>query len=276
MNKNIILILFLLFLVACEDENFETPSYIQKIVVDGWIEQGQQAKVFLTLSTPYFSDIDSTSIRKLVLTTAKVTLTDGSISEILTLHSNSDYFPPYVYQSNSIIGTIGHSYSLKIEYGGVTVTSITHIPEPEPIDSIWFLLATGIDTAGYIKISFTDQLNVDNYYRIMTRTGNKTSKYTPVFLPNLDGSLVDGQDITLSLAGEKDDNPLYFNVNDTVNVKLCTIDKAVFKFWNSLYVELKNANNPFAASNTHVISNINGGLGIWAGYGVSTKTIINK
>jgi len=276
MNRFFLLIAIASFLAACQNDDFETPNYSQKIVVDGWIEQGQPARVFLTLSAAYFSEIDSTSLRELVLTRAKVTVIDGLNEEILTLRNNSDYFPPYVYESTYLKGVIGHLYTLKVEFGGKTVTSTTQIPDPQKLDSIWFKLASDIDTAGNIMISFNDKSGEDNFYRILTKTGSKTVKYTPTFLPNLDGRLVDGQNIILTVSGESDGDPVYFNVNDTVYLKLCTVDLPVFKFWNSLYSELLNASNPFASTNSHVISNIDGGLGVWAGYGVNTYKIVCK
>lgn len=266
----------MILLAACQDENFETPNYSQQIVVDGWIEQGQPARVFLTLSAPYFSEIDSASLRQLVLTRAKVTVIDGLNEEILTLRTNKDYFPPFIYEGANLRGVIGHSYTLKVEYGGRTVTSITQIPEPQLLDSIWFKLLPKVDTAGYIMIKFTDKPDVDNFYRILTRTGNKTEKYIPAFLPNLDGRLVDGQSLTLTISNEKKGDILYFSVNDTVNLKLCTMDQTVFNFWNSLNSELLNTGNPFASANFHVLTNVDGGLGIWAGYGVNTYRIVCK
>ncbi len=265
-----------MFLTACQDDSFETPNYTQKIVVDGWIEQGQPARVFLTLSAPYFSEVDSVTLRKLVLKWAKVTVIDGLTQEILTLKTNQDYFPPYVYESTTLRGIIGHTYGLKVEYGGKTVTSTTHIPAIQQLDSIWFKPEPGVDTAGYIRILFTDKPGIDNFYRITSKTGSQTKKYTPVFLPNLDGRIVDGQSIVLSISNEKDLNPLLFNVNDTVNLKICTVDQPVFNFWNSLYQELQNTQNPFAAANMNVKSNVKGGLGIWAGYGVSNYRIVCK
>lgn len=276
MKRYFFLFVTVLLLNTCKKDDFETPNYNQKIVVDGWIEQGKPARVFLTLSTPFFSDVDSATLRKLVLTRAKVTVIDGTREEVLTLTTNFDYFPPYVYESTSLTGKIGHTYKLKVEYNGKTVTSTTQIPEPQLLQNISFKRASEIDTAGYIMIKFTDKPGVDNYYRVMTHTGNKNDKFVPVFLPNLDGTLVDGQSITLSILGEKDRDPLYFNENDTVFLKLCTIDQSVFTFWNSIYNELINTQNPFAATNSHVISNVDGGLGVWAGYGVSTYRIICK
>jgi hypothetical protein len=281
MNRLLIIFSSFIFLIACQDEDFKTPDYNQKIVVDGWIEQGQPAKVFLTFSAAYFSDVDSVSLRKLVLTRAKVTVIDGINEEILTLRTNHDYFPPYIYESNYLVGKVGHTYKLKIEFDGKIVTSITQIPEPQKLDSMWFVKAPGIDTSGYIMLKFKDNPGVDNFYRILTKTGTKTMKYVPAYLPNLDGRLVDGQTVTLSVTSVKNSalmskKMLYFSLNDTVNIKFCTVEQPVYNFWFSIQEESLNTENPFAATNSHVLSNIDGGLGIWAGYGANTYRIVCK
>jgi len=54
------------------------------------------------------------------------------------------------------------------------------------------------------------------------------------------------------------------------------MDMSVFEFWKSLYNDLNNTQNPFASTSSHVISNIDGGLGVWAGYGVKTYRIVCK
>ena len=75
-------------------------------------------KFFLPLKSPYFSSLDSASIRDLVLTRAKVTLSDGDRSEILILRRNDDYFPPYIFEGNEIKGDTGKTYTITAEYGG--------------------------------------------------------------------------------------------------------------------------------------------------------------
>ena len=75
--------------------DIEAPDDL--IVVDGVIEQGRQARVFVTRNAPYFSSIDSAGLRDLVLSRAKVTLTDGDQSEILILRRDNRFFPPFYY-----------------------------------------------------------------------------------------------------------------------------------------------------------------------------------
>jgi len=272
--------LFFLALASCQVDDFETPEYRSKIVVDGWIEQGQPARVFLTLSTPYFSEVDSATLRKLVLTHAKVSVTDGINSEVLTLKSNFDYFPPYLYESNVLTGEIGHSYNLKVEYGGVVVTSSTQIITQPNIDSVWFQEKKLNDSLGFLMLQFTDRIGVDDYYRIFAKR-TKDKDFIPVQLPNLNGKLIDGKTVDVPVYRGRNDllisnELLYFKKGDTVSLKFCSVDNLVFDFWYSLQSELINSQNPFASNNSHVKSNVFGGLGVWSGYGASYKRIICK
>jgi len=51
------------------------------------------------------------------------------------------------------------------------------------------------------------------------------------------------------------------------------MNKDALDFWNSWQNELVNSRNPIYPSNTSLKSNINGGIGIWAGYGQNTIVV---
>ena len=68
-------------------------------------------------------------------------------------------------------------------------------------------------------------------------------------------------------------NYLYY-IGDTVILKLNTLDKDHYQFWQNFFSQRGSANNPFT-SPSGLITNIEGGaLGIWGGYGVAYDTII--
>jgi hypothetical protein len=60
-----------------------------------------------------------------------------------------------------------------------------------------------------------------------------------------------------------------FADGDLIYVKLRTQNKDALDFWNSWQNEIVNSRNPIYPANTSLKSNINGGIGIWAGYGQS-------
>mgnify|MGYP005851450019 CR=1 FL=1 len=268
---------------SCNDDllsGLKEPDAL--IVVDGWIEQGRQAKVFLTTNAPYFTSIDSSSIRDLVLSGAKVTLSDGERSEVLILRKDLNYFPPFYYQGNEIVGETGKRYMLTAEYGGKSAESETMIPYEVQIDTAFFELQEGEDSLGVVKLVFTDPPEEKNYYRIFTQRKGVDDRFVPSVLMAINDRYFSGTQVTypvmrppvslLSSGGNE-----YFETGDTILVKLCTMDEASFGFWSSYQEEVMNAANPFASSMNNLETNIVGdGLGVWAGYGVTIDTVFAR
>lgn len=279
--RNILLIIIFQSFTFCNklpEFNIQDPD--DMIVIDGWIENGQYAKVILTSNTPYFSSLDSASLRELVLTRASVTLTDGEKSEYLTLRRNDDYFPPFIYEGNEIKGETGKTYTITATYGGRTASGETTIPPGVSLDTIYFNLNEDSDSLGTIYIEFSDPPGTKNYYRILSQIVGEDARFYSSMVMGLSDELFGGQKFGFNIFKGREtylssmEND-YFSLGDTVNIKFCSIDKAHYEFWNSFQDEILNTGNPFASSLSVIKSNIRGnGLGIWGGYGVSYYTII--
>jgi hypothetical protein len=271
-----------IFIPGCSKElDINIPEPESKIVIEGWIEQGKPARVILTQSVPFFSDLDSNSLMDIPITQAKVTLITESEHEILTLIPNMSFFPPYVYNSTEMKGKNHQLYQLEVEYHGKKLVASTTIPEPAYLDSIWFELEPGSDSLGKILIRFTDNPSSTDYYRVLTQITGKDKRYIPCFASTFSDQYFSGETFTLGLLKgmgsvlELGENRL-FRLGDTVNIKFCTLDKEHFDFWNSVQAEIITSSNPFSASFSTIKSNIKGGYGIWGGYGASYYTIVAK
>lgn len=277
------LFLFTLFFwgtTCCNDDiSLDLPEPDDKIVIDGWIDNGQFSKVLLTRNSPYFSSIDSASIRSLVLTRAKVTVTDGENSEILILRRNDNYFPPYIYEGNEIIGDTGKIYTITAEYGGKTAWANTTIPASVKLDTAFFQKEPESDSLGTIYVEFTDPPEVKNYYRIMTKRIGKDRRYYSSMIMGLDDVFFSGKKFGFSMSRGPESflstrGNQYFKLGDSVSIRFCTIDKDHYDFWKSFQNEVLNVSNPFASSLSVIKSPVQGdGLGIWGGYGVSYYTL---
>jgi hypothetical protein len=286
MKKSLFIITLLFLLVAmtfCSDRldlNLQDPDDL--IVIDGWIENNQYAKVLLTRNTPYFSSLDSASIRELILSRAKITISNGDTSEILTLRKNEEYFPPYVFEGNEIKGEIGKTYTVTAEYGGRKAFATTSIPSPVKLDTLYFIKKENSDSLGKIFLEFTDPPETSNYYRILSQVKGKDRRYYSSMIMGISDIFFSGQKFGFSIfrgqeAYLSEGNDEYFRLGDTVSIKFCTIDKAHYEFWSSFQDEILNTGNPFASSLLVIRSNIEGdGLGIWGGYGVSFYSYIIK
>lgn len=271
----------MVFITCCDDSlELNIPDPDDKIVIDGWIENGQYAKVLLTANTPYFSSLDSSSIRNLVLTRAKVSLSDGERSEILILRRNENYFPPYIFEGNEIKGDTGKTYTITAEYGGKKAFGTTTIPSGVRLDTLYFLKKENSDSLGTIYVEFTDPPETRNYYRVLTQVSGKDRRFLSSMIMGISDVFFSGQKFGFSLyRGQKSyissAKNEYFSLGDTVGIKFCTIDKAHYEFWNTFQDEILNTGNPFASSLSVIKSNIQGdGLGIWGGYGINYYTLI--
>ena len=269
-------------LSSCEKElSLNLPDDSGELVVEGWIEQGKSPHIILSLSAPYFSFIDSSNIRDFAVLRAKVTVTDGTQTEILTLKPNSVYFPPYYYFGTELFGEANTSYTLIIENQGKRYYSSTTIPNLVVPDSVWFEKTNQGDTSGLLRLKFTDNPLINNYYRIQTKRLGKDDQFVSTLTSVISDKLFNGEQLTISLyRGESNVLELSgdhtYSVGDTIVLRFSSIDKNSYNFWHTLQENRISSANPFVASEIKVTSNIQGGLGSWCGYASAYDTVIAK
>lgn len=58
-----------------------------------------------------------------------------------------------------------------------------------------------------------------------------------------------------------------------MGIKFTQVTEEVFQYWNKYENEVVNNSNPFFPNTSNLPGNIQGGIGIWAGYGVSNYRI---
>jgi len=273
--KKYILFLFALIALSCSKDDFSEQSNESKIVVEGWIEEGDYPQVLLSSSIPVADAIDSTNVLNHVIRSAKITISDGLNSEVLKVKNDKNRIPPFVYFGTTLKGEAGKEYSLKIEYLDRVVEAVTSIPQSVELKSAEYIKKTATDTVGYIFVKFDDPVNEKNYYQLATKIDKEESLFTPAFYGNLDDKNFTAPSVSIQinrgllLFSKKKFTP-YFADGDLIHVKLRTQNKDALDFWNSWQNEIVNSKNPIYPSNTSLKSNIKGGIGIWAGYGQST------
>ena len=297
-NKYIKAVVFLtlsITMFSCVDDiTLDFPAYETKIVVEGMIEQGDVARVFLSHSQGYFESIGSDSVdveingftvtlpeflAKTLVIDATVTVNDGIKTDTLQLGFNQYIFPYLTYFGSSIIGEPGGVYTLKVETDGKVLTSVTTIPNPVPIDSLWYEPRNEHeDSIGYIKGFFSDPAEETNYYRVFTKTIGRDTNWVHPFNSVWPDRNFNGKEDQLFMVYHGDnhmENPedkakFYFRIGETVLVKLCAIDYDQYRFWNTYQQNAGGGGNPFA-SPVPTETNIEGGLGTWGGYGIFIK-----
>jgi len=265
--------------ISCNNDDFSAEINLEsKIVVEGWIEEGDVPQLILSSSIPITEVVDSTNVLDHTIRSAKVTVSDGHKTEVLRVKNDKDRLPPFVYFGSEIIGESGKTYTLKIEYLNRIVTASTTIPKTVPLTDAEYVKNNIADSTGYVFIKFDDPIIEKNYYQIATRIVEKEPIFVPAFYGNLDDKNFDSPKISMQvnrgvLIFPKTKYKPYFTDGDLIFVKLRTMNKDALDFWNSWQNEIVNSRNPIYPSNTSLKSNIRGGIGIWAGYGQSTLLV---
>jgi hypothetical protein len=282
----------LFLFLSCEKTiTVDIPDAEIKVVVEGYIEPGKVAQVLLTKSSSYFGKVPTTEeeLLEMIIMDATVIVSSGTLIDTLSLvyDTTAGFFPPLFYQghSNTLIGEAGKSYDLKIITDSETVTATTSIPNLIPLDSVWFeVQSVEHPNRGFGWGVLTDPDTLGNCYRIMAKRLGKDSKFVAPYGSPFDDTFINGKSFEFYFSrgleagehvDEHDDDIYYFMVGDTVVVRFCTIDKAHLDFWLTAENDIYNQGNPFATPTT-LVTNINGGLGVWGGYGAAYDTIICK
>ncbi len=300
-----LIISFMLF--SCEkDIEIVLPDAKTKLVVEGNIEQGRPPFVMLTKTTPFFSPTDINSLQNSFVKNAIVTVSNGTttvqLQEICTNQLPDSLLPAiaeligvnleslktfgfclYTTLNPAIFGEVGKSYTLSIQSGNEILTSITQIPSLVLPNKFWYKDQPGFTDFGYVWFELTDPPQIGNAYRAFTQRKGKDSRFIPVlgsvfddqFINGLtfDGVFLRGKEINSTNPDDLGETADYFQQGDTIIIKFCTIDQRHYKFWDTFEIAAFNSGNPFSSPVT-IQTNINGGLGVWGGYGVSYDTLI--
>ncbi len=279
MQNIILFVIATLYLFSCSKEiQIDLPDYDPEIVVDGWISNNNYANILLTKSSPYLTDYDSASIRNTFLNYAKITLTSSTDeSEILTLFRKDEFFPPFVYKSVEMKGQAGETYTITVEINDETVTSNTTITPLPAIDSVTSIITS--DTTRQFIAYIDDTPEVNNYYYIEIEVVGQDYNFHPAASPLYTDKGKDGEIITLNVLRSHQSDPLNlyepevernlpdyeFHIEDTVFIRISSIDSTSYAVLNDLYLDKLNSDNPFSFINSETATNIDGGIGRWTG-----------
>jgi hypothetical protein len=189
------------------------------------------------------------------------------------------------------------TYYLEIKWNNQIITAETFIPKSTPLDCLWVDQneTTDEDFKCDIRALYSDPGDKQNNIlikskRIQHYTFNEDScrsKNKPDLLLKLVDSgsdiLVNGQSFETyfprpnknggfpsgkynsSHTMECANGDILDRDKDIVLIKFCQIDEPSMKFWRGLVRQGGTNGNPFAEP-LNLVSNINGGLGVWSGY----------
>ena len=280
----------LLLLSSCEKNiNFNLKNADDVLVVDAQIENGKPPVVVLTKSLDYFGTLNLQLLASTFVHNAEVSMSNGTLTHKLKEYS-IQFAPGLAYYYYSIdssnlatafSGAFNKTYDLIVKSEGKQYRSQTTIPLLVKFpDSVWWKKAPlNPDTNKVVlMVRATDPPGLGNYIRYFTKKNG--GDFLPPENSVFDDGVIDGTTYEVQVdPGVDRNNPIkadsnYFKRGDTVTLKICNIDRATYKFWNTWEFAYQSIGNPFAQPGK-VIGNIdNGALGAFCGYAAWYKTLI--
>ena len=254
--------LIALVLSACElekDLDVDQLNYDDEYVVHGYIKPNQKAELLLRKSNNFLST-QSTPI----INDALVTIQYGSTIDTLT---NGDYFNEngafYNFTTKVIIPEdYNQTFNLKIVTADNTITGSTQLLKLVPIDSIE---VEQNESNEYLHLTYlTDDGAEKNFYRRVIsiyEDGNKVIEQDF----NTNDDVLNGESFPFGTGYD-------FESEDSIISTIYHITEDHFKYLESVENSIDANGNPFGQSG-QIVSNINGGLGIFSGINASTESI---
>jgi hypothetical protein len=309
-QKIAFLSLFIMGLNSCSKEvKIDIPGFDEQIVIDGSIETGTPAIIFLSNSRDIYAPTDINSYLSGFISGATVIVSDGTITDTLT-EICTDNLPAgfesiaeelfgipidslvnlhlCAYASINlsplefvIKGEVGKTYTLKVIHENKTYTSTTKIENPKALDNLFWKEQPSLQGYGFSWAKLTDSPVMGDAYRWEVKKIGESSFSKP-FQPFYDDRFVNGLTFEFSV-----ENPMsfqdetienqfkgYYKQGDIIVVKFSTLGKREFQFFEKKYNQIYSGGNPFATP-TNIPTNIEGGaLGVWAGFSPSFDTLI--
>lgn len=263
-------------LQSCAPDYFEDNR--SELLVEGWIEDNRPPVVILsktlTLSDKYQS---LTDLKDYIVTWAKVSVSDGVDTVVLTGKYDPEYFPPYVYTTGRMFGRVGATYTLMVEYEDIYATAETRILPSPVMENMRVVRSEDSDSLYQIEITMRDESPEKDYYQVFTKTGTSSKQFFASYLGYFtDDVITDGTFIPVfrgKSAMDEEYTP-YFKENDSVSVKIAHIDNGAYEFWSTYSKNVNMPSSMFLTAISRVPSNISGALGYWCGMGSLRKNIV--
>ncbi len=254
-----------LTLAACDDYEQYNNAEV-KLVVEGWIESDGYPVVLLTMTAaPEIAE--DINLADYIARYAKVTISDGDTTVILTGSIDRNYYPPVVFKNFDMRGKAGKEYLLTAEYEGRSVRARTKILDPYGICDVAPVI-TG-DTTRILDVAVDDTVPAGAKIMFFTRIWHHETRFYPSLL-----GIYEAEKDRRNYSVYHDIKSTDFARGDSVAVKLYHLDDFQFKFWQSYFNAVNFGGGFVISTDKSLPSNVEGGYGFFFGYGASSATII--
>lgn len=280
MMQRLIYLLVALLLLGCEPNlDYEIHGYTEKIIVEGSIGNNEYPRVYLSRNVPLWLQVDSSTILNKVIRTAKVTVSDGEETEVLTSRWDRDHFPPYVYKGSKLKGESGKTYYLTVEYGGYTIKAQTTIPQVAKVLNFEKKPVEVGDSLFILSMNVLVDSTLQNGFRFYSRKMKDGYFVETPIVYNEKFDLSGVKNFLVSPRPKEKDPSFsegsYFAKGDSVLIKICTLDSLSTKFFSTFSLNNFPGKDFFIGESKGLSSNISSpGFGLWYGYGVKSYMVV--
>ena len=291
MKKILILdvVLVTIILISCEKTiTVKQQAYKSKLSIQGLITPNQLPRIFINRTVPYFDPKVNT--RELTVDNATVTLNDAMSTFMLSFDSSYNYhYCRYDYFYSGLQNIQANkTYTLNVDFNGVSYfAQATTNQSKVPVTSISYV-QTFKDLYGEhegIVVGYTDRSGEQNFYRyemgrlidssVQSVDAVKSSctfgaKY---YVKEIGRTVysdknVDGHALTFTF------EPNYSHKKgDSAYIKLESVDKNIFNFYDNLDRQKLAQYNPFVEPVFILPGQFKGAIGVFGAYAVSDSVL---
>lgn len=258
-------------LFSCEDViELDLTNVPPQVVIEGFVTDRDGPYTIKISTTADFYEPNSFNPRS----NAVVRIFDDTGNEDTLTETDTG-----IYETSTLQGTRGVTYTLEVELDGNTYTATSKMPEQLiPLDSVTTAFeeeSLFFDEGYYATAYFNDPPGIDNFYRLQVLVNGEVY----FFIDEDDEEAVPEEDINFWLTNDKftDGNlqdyefPHTLKVGDTFEVTLQHLDETTFDYYRTL-VDVINGGG-VAPSNP--ISNMEGGaLGYFGAFSVTENSVV--
>jgi Domain of unknown function (DUF4249) len=275
--------------LICEDS-------LLRVEVSMSASPGEGAKIVSIRDAKFSMFEDQTIVKDFQVDSMNASGLDPSGNSTASMSHTKIYF----FKTGLSRGQSGRPYEIEVRYPGLDkVTATAEIPRPVRVTVIDQVLNESILVDGRpldrLQFVIDDNGNVGNYYGLEILAVKPGSLEPPKKIIFFSGEKAFSENLVVSagqhsqgvyyrpengvyfsngkFVGRKQQfevyvDPAYLGSQYQLKVRVLTLSNSYFEFATSYQKQKLNAGNPFAEP-TQVFSNIQGGLGIFAGYSVT-------
>ncbi|MCF8219748.1 MAG: DUF4249 domain-containing protein [Bacteroidales bacterium] len=279
----IVLLVVTLMGLSCEKtvDNIDLPEAEEKMVVYSFISPGCDT-VFaeVTRSEPYFGNDIWGNSNEIVSDAELLFIHDGTEKKLQYDPLEENYFITL----NGLQITSGDTYQIKATAPGLDDTfSKCTIPSPAPQDITYEGADYYYEYGERIRMyfSFSDIPDEENYYRLLVSESDTTYdgyviwRKMTLSYDYFAYLLTDKNTSNGKITAEISQYMGYEESDHTLKITLLAIDKNYYEYYEKLNLVYINDDNPFSEP-VIPYSNIENGLGLFAGYTKHSKIITVK